>query len=297
LLKKCLLMTLLLGTFLSGSAYAEEGTNQHVKQKGTLEFFYIPGDLDALNKEKDILLRWQSNHPEISLDEIDLTQNFSDALKKGFLTFLTNEKIVPSNIPVPINNPYGADPNAEHYGNPAQDRAINVLPAVERAMNAAQYADDNAVPAIYAVGASEYKPSFMYFLLKDSDGSYLAQDRGNLSESDLDHLIAPTTENVDPIDANFFNRPYLEEVYGHYNHLATNTDTFDISLKYDHADTYRYRLDNGAWSEWNPLKDYDQKGYLTVSGIKDAGLHQIIVEIKNGANAITSKGSMTFFKL
>jgi hypothetical protein len=214
-------------------------------------------------------------------------------LATGFLTFLTNEKTVPSNIPVPIINPYGANPNAEHYGNPANGYAGSAQPAVEKAMNAV----NNAEMPIYEVVRTVNNDDSMFYLLKDSDGNDLAQDRGSLSESDLDHLIAPTTESVDPIDVNFFNRPYLEEVYGRYNHLATNTDQFDISLKYNHADTYRYRLDNETWSEWKSLRDYDQKGYLTVSGIKDAGLHQIIVEIKNGANAITSKGSMTFFKL
>jgi ABC-type glycerol-3-phosphate transport system substrate-binding protein len=82
LLKKCLLMTLLLGTLISGSAYADNGTDQVMKHKETLEFFYIPSDLDALKNEKEIIQKWAYNHPEISIDEIDLTQNFSDALKK-----------------------------------------------------------------------------------------------------------------------------------------------------------------------------------------------------------------------
>jgi hypothetical protein len=200
--------------------------------------------------------------------------------------------------------PNGVSPNADYYGNSAQictdcaqhaiesakNSAIyaeeNAKPAIESPVNSAIYADENAAPAVYAVGTAVYHDESMFFLLKDSNGNYLAQDRGSLSESNLDDLIERS-----------FPTPYLEKVNGYHNQMATNTDKFNISLVYGNADVYRYKLDNGNWSEWKTLEDYNQTGYLTISEITDIGSHKIIVEIKNSTNDLTSRGYTNIFKL
>jgi flagellin-like hook-associated protein FlgL len=204
----------------------------------------------------------------------------------------------------------------------AQQAATNAQQAATAANNTMSYAQQAQQAAINAQNAANQVNTIVNSTLttaagvvQDSSGTVLTAARAaqaaaqnavtgisnisskidanqNALTNQLNNLQNTVTNNFNNLSQ--FLTPSLKKISGFNGATATSGTSIRLILDYSNATDYRYSIDGGAWSLWNPLT-----GNQISVPLGSPGAHTITVQVRNGSSPTcpTDQASLSVFKI
>mgnify|MGYP002402625480 CR=1 FL=1 len=113
------------------------------------------------------------------------------------------------------------------------------------------------------------------FLTLDQAQAYFNDLKQNL-ESSFDQKISNLNQQIQNIQqvVNSKLPPVLNNVSGLNGANATSSGSLQVVIDASNASVYRYRIDNGSWSAWQPYEE-------TVSIPIPRGVHTLTIQVAN----------------
>ncbi len=127
-------------------------------------------------------------------------------------------------------------------------------------------------------------------------------ERLNQLSENVNSNITNMEEKLDQLNQNFITNiqsylpPILLKVHGYKNATATTSGNFRISIDYTNATEYRYKINDGSWTEWASLSSHDSIGYITTIGY-GYGANIVSIEIRNTEDGTVARSGMTVFSM